>query len=100
MNILALGGSIHDFSACLLQDGVIRFAIEEERLTSRKFAVYDRLSTFRCKASNYCLEAAGLKLGNVDYIVGNDIIESDYYVKFGDRIHLMNHHLSHAASAY
>ncbi|PZD96839.1 carbamoyltransferase [Paenibacillus sambharensis] len=100
MNILALGGSIHDFSACLLQNGKITYAMEEERLTRRKYAVYDPVSTFRCRAAQYCLEAAGLKADDMDLIISNDVVENDYYMKYSGRVQLMNHHLSHAASAY
>lgn len=34
MYILGLGGSLHDFSACLMRDDEILVAIEEERITS------------------------------------------------------------------
>lgn len=33
INILGLGGSSHDLSFCLLRDGLIVRAIEEERLS-------------------------------------------------------------------
>lgn len=33
---LGLGGSNHDFSACLLQNGNVEIAIEEERLTRKR----------------------------------------------------------------
>lgn len=59
MLILGLGGSIHDFSACLLHNGKIVCAIEEERLSRSKQAFVDA-STFRCKAARYCLDYAGV----------------------------------------
>jgi carbamoyltransferase len=99
VNILALGGSIHDFSACILSNGEIKVAIEEERLTKKKYAVHDR-STFRCKAAGYCLTTLGLTMNEIDVVVGNDLIESDYYMKYTDQIKLYNHHLTHAASSY
>jgi len=97
-HILGLGGSVHDFAACIVRDGEVLCAIEEERLTRRKYAAHDR-STFRCKAVASCLAAAKLH-DEPEFIIGNDIIESDYYHKYKDRIVLMNHHLSHAAGAY
>ena len=39
MYILGLGGSLHDFSACLMRDDEILVAIEEERITRQKHAV-------------------------------------------------------------
>ena len=36
MYILGLGGSNHDFSSCLLKDGEIQCAIEDERITRIK----------------------------------------------------------------
>src|SRR5438105_254818 len=39
MDIVGLGGSLHDFSACIARDGRIMVAIEAERLTRRKHGV-------------------------------------------------------------
>ena len=36
MYILGLGGSLHDFSACLVQDNKIVVAIEDERISRVK----------------------------------------------------------------
>lgn len=99
MKILGLGGSIHDFSACIVVDGEVAVAIEEERLSKVKGSYHDR-STFRCKAVDYCLKYLGINIDDIDIVIGNDIIESDYYVKFADKIKLMNHHLSHASASY
>ncbi|MGE6228929.1 carbamoyltransferase C-terminal domain-containing protein [Paenibacillus chitinolyticus] len=99
MLILGLGGSIHDFSACLLHKGKIVCAIEEERLSRSKQAFVDA-STFRCKAARYCLDYAGVTEKDVDLIIGADNIESRYYARYVPGIRLMNHHLAHAASAF
>jgi carbamoyltransferase len=99
MIVLGLGGSIHDFSACLVKNGEIRYAVEEERLTRRKHAFLDR-STFRCRAADYCMAAEGISAEQVDLIMGNDILEAHYSAKYQDRIRHINHHLAHAASAY
>lgn len=55
MRILGLGGSHHDFCACLVQDGRAISAIEEERLTRVKlaFGLGPRLQ--RCLAADYVL---------------------------------------------
>lgn len=100
MNILALGGSTHDYSACLLKEGKIKVYIEEERITRKKHSLDLGTQTFRCKAAQYCLDTENLSIDDIDFIIANDILDEVYYAKFLDRLLLMNHHLSHAASAY
>ncbi len=100
MKILGLGGSSHDFSACLVIDGEVKVAIEEERITRKKHSINNVNGLFRCHAVDYCLEHESMTIDDVDIIVGNDIIDPKYYAKYDKKIKLMNHHLSHAASAY
>lgn len=100
MKILGLGGSSHDFSACLLIDGEIKYAIEEERISRIKHSLDVGNKLFRCRAVDYLLEAASLSIDDIDHIVGNDIIDPRYYIKYNHRINLINHHLAHAASAF
>lgn len=100
MKVLGLGGSSHDFSACLVIDGEVKVAIEEERITRKKHSINSANSLFRCHAVDYCLDYEKLKIEDIDIIVGNDIIDPRYYAKYNEKIKLMNHHLSHAASAY
>ncbi|MDM5335823.1 carbamoyltransferase C-terminal domain-containing protein [Fictibacillus enclensis] len=99
MYILGLGGSIHDFSACLIKDGEIKCAIEEERITRKKHAFLNP-QTFRSHAIDYCLRHEGISINEVDVLIGNDIIDPHYYLKYQDRMTFMNHHMAHAASAY
>lgn len=35
MKIIGFGGSTHDFSVCLVENGEVKIAIEEERLTKK-----------------------------------------------------------------
>ncbi|WP_068776321.1 carbamoyltransferase C-terminal domain-containing protein [Paenibacillus sp. FJAT-26967] len=100
MNILGIGGSIHDFSACLVRRGEVRYAVEEERLNRVKHCLGMGGKLFRCKAAEYCLEAEGLHARSLDLIVGNDLIEPVYFMKYGKEIKLINHHLAHASSAF
>lgn len=100
MNILALGGSNHDFSACLITEGEIKYAIEDERLTRIKHSRKLGMKAYKCKAGEYCLQAAGLTTEDIDMVIGNDFLHPFYYTKFKDKIHLINHHLAHAASAF
>ncbi|MFE6796936.1 carbamoyltransferase family protein [Paenibacillus chitinolyticus] len=100
MNILGLGGSIHDYSACLVRDGEVRCMMEEERLARVKHCLGLGGKVFRCRAADYCLQAEGLDAGSLDLVVGNDLIDPVYYMKYADSIQLINHHLAHAASGF
>ena len=105
INILGVGGSIHDFSSCLLQDGVMKYCIEDERLVRKKHAFYPGVAyqLARKNASNACMELEGLDYGDIELAVGNDILSHFYYHKFQAKVKkfvLINHHLSHACSAF
>jgi carbamoyltransferase len=67
MNILGLSAFYHDSAACLVQDGRIRAAAQEERFTRKKHD-YE----FPSKAVNYCLSEAGLSIDDIDYVVFYD----------------------------
>jgi carbamoyltransferase len=53
-------------SACLLRDGAIAFAIAKERITREKHA-----GGFYKEVIDYCLDAEGITLDDVDLIVRN-----------------------------
>ncbi len=63
MYILGLACYYHDASACLLKDGEIIAAAEEERFTRKK---HD--TCFPTNAINYCLKEAGITGRQLDYI--------------------------------
>lgn len=67
MNILGFSAYYHDSAACLVIDGKIIAAAQEERFTRKK---HD--SGFPAQAVKYCLAEAGLKPENIDYIVFYD----------------------------
>ena len=58
MNILGISAFYHDSAACLVRDGVILAAAQEERFSRKK---HD--AGFPRHAIEYCLEAAGLSKG-------------------------------------
>src|SRR6476660_290195 len=64
--VLGLNTYDHDVSACLLRDGAIAFAIAKERITRAKHA-----PGFFKEVIDYCLEAEGITLDDVDLIVRN-----------------------------
>lgn len=63
MNIVGISAFYHDSAACLLQDGVIKAAAQEERFTRKR---HD--ADFPTQALDYCLRATGLSLKDVDAI--------------------------------
>ncbi len=62
--ILGLSAFYHDSAAALVVDGTIVAAAQEERFTRIK---HD--AAFPLQAAEYCLQHAGLKPGDLDYIV-------------------------------
>ena len=69
MNILGLGISAfyHDSAACLIQDGKIIAAAQEERFTRKKHDF-----SFPKNALRYCLEERGLKGSDLDLVAFYD----------------------------
>jgi len=65
--ILGISGYYHDSAACLLRDGHIRSAAQEERFTRRK---HD--PRFPSNAIRYCLKDEAISLRDVEYIVFYD----------------------------
>lgn len=63
MNILGISCYYHDASACLLKDGKVIAAAEEERFTRKK---HD--TSFPINAISYCLKEAGITSKELDYI--------------------------------
>lgn len=100
MYILGLGGSNHDYSACLLKDGKIRFMIEDERIVRKKNAKGLGLQLARGFSWRYCLSHEQIELEDVEIIAANDILNPVMYRKIPAEIKLINHHLSHAAASY
>ncbi len=104
-NILGVGGSIHDFSSCLLQDGVMKYCIEDERIVRKKHAFYPGVAyeLARKNAAHTCMELAGFTYDDIELAVGNDILSHFYYHKLQGKVKnfvLINHHLAHACSAF
>ena len=97
MKILGIGGSTHDYSFCLLENGRVTRAVEEERLSRNKHAT-DVKSKFFTGIS-YCLE--NITIHDVDLIVSNDIVSESIQPDYDlHNIVRINHHLAHAASSY
>jgi len=63
VNILGLSAFYHDSAACLVRDGQIIAAAQEERFTRKK---HD--AAFPGNAVNYCLREGGIALAQVDCV--------------------------------
>ena len=64
MNILGISAYYHDSAACLVRDGVIIAAAQEERFTRK---LHD--ASFPVQATEYCLREGGLGPGDLDLVV-------------------------------
>lgn len=105
INVLGIGGSIHDFSSCLLQEGRLENFIEDERILRKKHSFYPGVAydLIKRNASDLCIEEAGLVYEDIDLVVGNDILSKFYYHKIKSKVkhfELINHHLSHMCSSF
>ena len=67
MNILGISAYYHDSAACLVQDGRVTAAAQEERFTRRK---HD--PGFPVNAVRYCLAEGGVGPGGIDVVVFYD----------------------------
>jgi carbamoyltransferase len=67
MNILGISAFYHDSAACLVQDGKILAAAQEERFTRKKHDF-----NFPSNAAKYCLSSQGLQIEDVDFVVFYD----------------------------
>ena len=71
MDILGINAAFHDSSACLVRDGVVLAAAEEERFTRAKH--HKRATPFNAHALpfhaiDHCLAAGGIALEDVDHV--------------------------------
>ncbi len=62
-NVLGISAFYHDSAACLIQDGDIVAAAQEERFSRKK---HDH--RFPGQAIDYCLKEAGLKADDLDFV--------------------------------
>ena len=63
MKIIGISCYFHDAAACIVVDGKLIAAAEEERFTRKK---HDK--SFPINAVNYCMQEAGVTINEIDYI--------------------------------
>ena len=76
MNILGINAYHPDSSACLIVDGKIKIAIEEERINRIK-----HWAGFPINSIKYSLENQNLKINDIDYIAINQNLSSNFFNK-------------------
>ena len=67
MNILGISCFYHDSASCLVRDGEIISAAQEERFSRKKHDF-----NFPSNALKYCLKEGGITTGDLDYVVFYD----------------------------
>ncbi|NIN91567.1 MAG: hypothetical protein GTN76_04040 [Candidatus Aenigmarchaeota archaeon] len=67
MHILGISAFYHDSAACLVRDGEILSAVQEERFTRKKHDY-----GFPINAIQYCLDSAGIEGKDLDYVAFYD----------------------------
>jgi len=67
MNILGVSCFYHDSAACIVRDGDVIAAVQEERFTRKK---HD--ASFPINAVNYCLKEAGIGIKDLDFVAFYD----------------------------
>ena len=63
MKILGISAFYHDSSACIVKNGEIISAVQEERFTRKK-----NDKNFPLNSINYCLKQSKIKLSEIDAI--------------------------------
>lgn len=129
MYVMGVNSVYHESAACLLQDGALVAAAEEERFNRIKHGKKprpDNPNELPLRAMRYCLDAAGIDLPQVDHCGyssnPNRFMKYRYFAEFAymgefvanirrvpkrlrdmgysGRFHWLDHHAAHAASAY
>lgn len=99
---IALGFSYgHNASACLVRDGDLLVAVQEERLTGRKRQRLSPGDPARCV--DYCLDAVGITGTEVDIValVGASVLHPPLGAALQSvPVTVVGHHEAHAAGAY
>ena len=62
-NIVGISAFYHDSACCIIQDGVLKAAVQEERFSRKK-----NDPDLPVKAFMYCLEEAGISIADIDCI--------------------------------
>jgi len=103
MYILGINSAYHESAACILQDGILIAAAEEERFNRIKHAKKSRVDSpceLPINAINFCIREAKIKLRDVDYFgfsftpqkrlnniqIKEEVIKGDWGSKSGEEL--------------
>jgi len=104
MFILGLGGSGHDFSACICDEHNVLGYVEDERITRLKnsFLLHNRSKISEMNSVFYLCDKLQIDIKDIKHVVINNILEKIFYSNFfsDHDIISINHHLAHACSAF
>lgn len=100
MKILGIGGSDHDFSAAIMDNGVLRMAIEDERINRIKYGRGEWHSIPTQPAVDYCLNNLSISIDQIDLIYANKHLEKRAFAQNFTADRIMSHHLSHASCVF
>src|SRR6185369_13780747 len=95
--VVGFGGSGHDWSACLMRGDRVIAAVEEERISRRKYGIGAPLLDAGCLRT--CLEEAGIEAAQVDHAVACDLVPLPLAARYRSRLVRIRHHLAHAYGA-
>jgi carbamoyltransferase len=98
--VLGLGGSNHDFSAAIVDEGAIKVAIEDERVQRIKQARTDWHAHPARDAARYCLDAAEIGLGDLGGVFCCDDLERPTDWLDWSGVTFVNHHTAHASASF
>ncbi len=79
MKILGIGGSSHDYSFCIVNNGVIEVAVEEERFSRERHATGYRSNAF--SGLYQLLQSTQTELKDYDLIVANSLMSPELLKK-------------------
>ena len=100
--IIGINYGSHDASICLVEDGMIKFALEEEKFTGLK-AVYAG-NIFPQKGLDLIQNKFGVNFENCDHIVFSSPVKRDYIrnmdFKVKEKVDIYSHHDCHALGSY
>lgn len=68
MYVMGISGMEHDAAVCLIKDGEIVAAVEEERFSRTKHIGIKMVGGLPYKSIEYCLKEAGISLDDVEYV--------------------------------
>lgn len=100
MDILGIGGSQHDYAFCILRDGKVCVAIEEERVSREKHG--NGLRSQALSGISYCLASQDMTIDDIDCVVSNNLWGISAYTRypFFSKVFRINHHMAHACAAF